>query len=160
MIHSLGAKRSCTLCRKTLRTKPATTQIMPTIPLKIPTTSANWTSNYACFEKEIQTRLNVRRTGSMVSFEGADSLRVQRRKSVAHVLPTRLPRWTNRCKAPSPSPTTFNPSMTMAQPLVLRQSNTANSISRQDHCPRLPSPQVKDSLSPLRTPRPPPATLS
>ena len=201
--HPLNAiPRSCTLCRKTLRIKPATTQIMPTIPLKIPATSTNWTSNYACFEKEIQTRLDVRRTGyvtlfassfyslpffsfffafparvffrclrflvdpsdaqpsSMVSFAGADSLRVQRRKSVAHALPTRLPRWTNRCKAPSPSPTTFNPSMNMAQPLVLRQSNMAKSISRQDHCPRLPSPQIKDSLTSLRTPRPPPATLS
>jgi hypothetical protein len=51
--------RSCTLCRKTLRTTPATIQIMPTISPKIPATSAVWTLNYACFEKEIQ--VNVRR---------------------------------------------------------------------------------------------------
>jgi hypothetical protein len=53
--------RSCTLCRKTLRIKPATTQIMRIIPLKTPATPAYRTSSYACFRKEIQTKLNVRR---------------------------------------------------------------------------------------------------
>ena len=60
--------RSYTLCRKTLlRITPAATQIMRIISLKIPANPANRTSNYACFEKEIQTRLNVRRTRSVYS---------------------------------------------------------------------------------------------
>ena len=55
--------RPYTLCRKTLRITLATIQIMRIISLKIPENSANLTSNYTCFEKEIHTRLNVRRTG-------------------------------------------------------------------------------------------------
>ena len=192
--------RSCTLCRKTLRIKPATTQIMRIISLKTPATPADWTSSYACFEKETQTKLNVRRTryanisvqcssvrvpslfpfvlffspnfffavfasrtflsdaqpSSMVSFAEAVSHRVQRRKSDVHGPPTRSSRWTNRYKATSPSPMRVTRSTAMAHYFPLRPSNTAKSNRRQDHCPPLPSRQIKDSLKSLRTLRRPP----
>ena len=153
---------------------------MRIISLKIPANSADWTSNYACLETEIQPRLSVRRTryvsplrldspilllfrlflsrafstvfasrpcpsdvqpSSMVSSAGAAWLRVQRRKSDILALPTRSRRWSNHCKAHSPSQTAVTPRKTMVQRSSLRPSNTANSTRRQGHCPRLQSLQ-------------------
>lgn len=201
LIHPLhpflnALPRSCALCRKNLKTA----QIMRILSLEIPPTSANWTSNPACFDKEIQTRLNVQRTrcvntirvcitpiptpfpslrlfmysralpsrcvrllyvssdvqsSSMVSFAEAVLLRAQRRKSDVHVLPTRSPRWTKRCKAPSLSQTTLSQCVAAPQDFSLRPSNAAQSVRRQGHCPPLP---INSSLNSLRAPRRPPPT--
>lgn len=90
------------------------------------------------------------RSSSMVSFAEVVSLRVQRRKSDGHVLPTRSPRWTRRYEAPSLSQTTLTPSEPMVQGFFLRPSNATQLTRRQDHHPPLPSLQTNNSLNSLR----------
>jgi len=125
---------------------------MHIIPLKIPANSTNLTSNYACFEKETQRRLSVRRTGCVYRFIPTFISRILPAVFASH--PCRLTctqfygflrrgRLASRSAPKKRRSRSADEIAEMVEPLQSTTSLADGGHSVQDHGPTFVSPPIK-----------------